>query len=135
MLTKKLILLLFCLLACLTSTNAQDSLLLRDYKYIRQTDPWLTSSNGAGLTRFQTQNIAETELSLQYRKGTLRDYYQSDKELLFDAIIESYYRVSSRTVVYGKMGYENYNGWGMTGSASWKLRLTIRARSTATPIN
>lgn len=117
MLTKKLILLLFCLLACLTSTNAQDSLLLRDYKYIRQTDPWLTSSNGAGLTRFQTQNIAETELSLQYRKGTLRDYYQSDKELLFDAIIESYYRVSSRTVVYGKMGYENYNGWGMTGSA------------------
>lgn len=120
MLTKKItyIALLFCLLLCHSNIlNAQDSLLLRDYRYIQQSSPWLTSTNAATLTRFQTQNIAEAELSLQYGKGALCNYYQADKELLLDAAIESYYRVSSRTVVYGKMGYENYNGWGMTGSA------------------
>ena len=98
-------------------TFAQDSLLLRDYAYIKQANPWLTGHHAAGLTRYQSNNIAEAELYLQYRKGGLVDYYRADKELQVGANIESYYRVSKKTVVYGKISYDNFNGWGMTGSA------------------
>ena len=73
--------------------QVQDSLLLRDYQYVKQQDAWLTSGNAAALTRYQAKNIAEANLSLRF------------------------YRVSRRTVVYGSIAYENANAWRTTGSA------------------
>ena len=44
--------------------QVQDSLLLRDYQYIKQQDAWLTSGNASALTRYQAKNIAESRCSI-----------------------------------------------------------------------
>ena len=51
-----------------------DSLLLRDYQFVKQSDPWLTQHNSAALMRFKAKNIAEAELSLNYGGGRLTEY-------------------------------------------------------------
>ena len=97
--------------------QVQDSLLLRDYQYVKQQDAWLTSGNAAALTRYQAKNIAEANLSLRYNRGGLTDYYESPEMLRLGAAVESFYRVSRRTVVFGSIAYENANAWRTTGSA------------------
>ncbi len=106
------------LLLCVTlSGHAQDSLLLRDYQFVKQENPWLTSGNAAGLTHYDTKNIAEVEAGLSYSKGELTNYWQSPKVLQATVGIEAFQRLSSRTVVYGSMCYDNYTGRDMAGSA------------------
>ena len=123
MLTKKLTYLLYGLLACHASPalTQTDSLLLRNYQSVKTADSWLTSSNAAALTRFSATNIAEAELSLSYGKGELTDFYDSPKVLQAGAAIESFYRLSRRTVVYGAISYDNWTGRDMTGSAFMHL--------------
>ena len=106
-----------CLSSAFSSSPSTDSLLLRDYAYIKHSSPWLTSQNAAGLTHFSNSNIAEAELRLGIGKGGLVNYYESPKTLTFDGGIESFYRISQRVVLFGGMSYENYTGRKMTGSA------------------
>ncbi len=96
--------------------NSQPSLLLRDYQFVKNDDPWLTSRNAAALTRFATENIAEAELSLTCGRGGFVDYSESPHALQADAAIESFFRLSPRTVVYGSMSYNYFDGKDMTGS-------------------
>ncbi len=110
-----------CLLfPCLTAT-AQDSLLLRDYQYIKGSDAWLTSLNSAALTRYQHKSIMEAEVFVSHSKGGLTNYDGSDHVLEAGAAIESFFRISPRTVVYGRMSYDNWTGRNMTGSAFMPL--------------
>ncbi len=110
--------LLFGMLAWpIADATAQDSLLLRDYRQVKQADPWLTHANAAALTRFSAASIAQAELSLTKGNGGLTDYYESPNTLLFDANVEAFYRLSRRTVVFGGISYNNYTGRDMTGSA------------------
>ncbi len=97
--------------------RAQDSLLLHNYQYVKTSDVWLTTNNAAALTRMATPKIAEANLSLAYGKGELTDFYDSPKVLQVGAAVESYYRLNSRTVVYGAISYDNWTGRDMTGSA------------------
>lgn len=108
--------LLFYLFTFLPLT-AQDSLLLRDYHFVKQYDVWLSSPNAAALTRFAAPSIAEAELSLTKGNGGLTDYYESPNTLEVNAAVEAFYRLGRRTVVYGAIGYDNYTGRDMTGSA------------------
>lgn len=72
MLIKKITTLLLCTFACHANTlSAQDSLLqndkllLRDYRYIEQSSPWLTQRNAAGLTLLgYGKSVAQAEVSL-----------------------------------------------------------------------
>ena len=105
------------LLATVLSVQAQDSLLLRDYSFVKRSDPWLTSANTSALTRFASTNIAEAELSLTRAKGGQVDYNDSPSVLQADAGVESFFRLSSRAVVFGGISYNNYSGDDMTGSA------------------
>ena len=105
---------------CLTVTldiQAQDSLLLRDYTFMKYSDPWLSSPNAAALTRFTYQNIAQAELSLSGEKGGFTNYNGSDDATLVNAYVESFYRYNQRTVFFGSMSYENFSGRHMAGSA------------------
>jgi len=120
MLTKKITSTLL-LWALALSVHAQDSLLLRNYQFVKQYDPWLTSSNGAALTRYQAKNIAEAEMVLNKGNGGLVDFWQSDNTLQAGAGIESFYRLNKRAVVYGAISYDNRTGKGMTGSAFMHL--------------
>ena len=91
--------------------------LYRDYHTLKRSDPWLTSSNAAALVRFVADNIAEAQLSLTGRKGGHTDYYDSPDVRQADAAIESFFRLSPRTVVFGSMSYHNFSGRDMAGSA------------------
>lgn len=117
MFTKKLTytLLLSCLLAC--HANAQDSLLLRDYRFVKHENAWLTSTNAAALTTLAAPGITEAEAHLTKAKGGLVNYYDAPDVLQGGVSIESLYRLSQSTVVFGAISYDNYTGKDMTGSA------------------
>ena len=112
---------LSCLLSVTTfvpasSLWAQDSLLLRNYSYITQADPWLTGSNTAAITRYDAANIAEAELSLNAQKGGFTNFSDAKKGIETKAGIESFYRVSRRTVLFGAMSFVSFSGKDMAGS-------------------
>lgn len=115
MLIKRLIILIF--LTCALKGIAQDSLLLRDYQFAKQQDSWLTSTNAAALTRFDKQNISEAELSLTHQRGGFTNFYGSPNMLQASAGIESYFRLTKRTVLTGSISYNNLSGKEMAGSA------------------
>lgn len=122
MLLKKVIYLTL-LLGVASACYAQDSLLLRNYQFVKQHDAWLTSSNGAGLTHFQQPNISEAEMSLQYATGGLTQFGGASNVLQATAGVESFYRISQRTVVFGAISYDNWTERNMTGSVFIKERL------------
>ena len=122
MLIKKIAISLFlCMLV--VCTNAQDSLLLRDFKFVSQSDPWLTHRNAAALTRFSANNIVKTEVSVDKGNGGLVDYSDSRNTLAADGNVESFYRLGSRVVTYGTISYTGWSGRDMTGSAFMQERL------------
>ncbi len=126
MLIKKVTLLAYVALLPLGGLAATDSLLLRDYQYIKQQDPWLTHQHAASLTRFNSRNIADAQLSLSYGGGRLTEYYGAPEVLQAGAAVESFFRISQRTVVFGHISYDNWTGRDMTGSAF--LHLTPQQR-------
>lgn len=105
------------ILAVASLCYGQDSLLLRDYQFVKRTDAWLTSQNAAGLTRFSHSAISEAELSLKKSKGGLVDWYESPDHFQATASVESFTRISQRTVVFGAMTYDNFSGRDMAGTA------------------
>lgn len=105
------------ILAVASSCYGQDSLLLRNYQFVKRTDAWLTSQNAAGLTRLNHPSISEAEVSLTKSKGGFVDWYQSPDVLQVTANVESFTRISQRTVVFGAMTYDNFSGRDMAGSA------------------
>lgn len=123
MLTKKLTYLVFTFLVCCVSIAAQDSLLLRDYSFIKQSSSWLTQRNAAALTLCDNKNIAEAELLLSHGSGKLTGISGSPSLTTLQAFIESYYRINPRTVVFGAISYDNQSGSDMTGSVFMQQRL------------
>jgi len=69
------------------------------------------------LTRYRQPNIAETEVALTHQRGALTNFNGSPDLLQASASIESYYRISSRTVLSGSISYDNISGKDMGGSA------------------
>ena len=116
--------LLFSMLLCHSNTlNAQDSLLLRDYRYVQQSSPWLTQRNAAALALYDSRNIAEADLSLSHASGELTGFSGSPSLTTLQVAIESYYRISPRAVVLGGISYDNFSGSDMTGSVFMQQRL------------
>lgn len=115
MLIKKLICSI-CLLGPL-SIEAQDSLLLHDYQYVKQADPWLNSTNAAALTRFGNGKMAWAELAVDGMTGGLTNYNGASEALCMKGNIESFYRFNPRTVFFGSISYEKFWGQHMAGSA------------------
>ena len=105
------------ILAVASSCYGQDSLLLRNYQFVKRSDSWLTSQNAAGLTRLCSPSVSEAELSLTKSKGGLVDWYQSPDLLQATANVESFTRISQLAVVFGSMTYDNFSGHDMAGTA------------------
>ena len=115
---------LFSMLLCRSNTlNAQDSLLLRDYRYVQQSSPWFTQRNAAALALYNSRNIAEADLSLSHASGSLTGFSGSPSLTTLQVAIESFYRISPRAVVFGGIGYNNLSGDDMTGSVFLQDRL------------
>lgn len=110
-------------LLVLSSLEAQaqtvktDSLLMRDFSYVMQSDPWLMGNNPSALIRFGSSTLSEATVSMTVGNGGFVNYDQSPHTLTFGASAESVYRLSPRTVVYGHMSYQNESSSNMAGSA------------------
>lgn len=109
--------------ASIPATAQQDSLLLRDYRFVQQTSPWLTQRNCAALTLYQQKIIALAEVAFSAGGGKLTNFGGATEAWQIGASVESYYRVSKRTVTYGAISYDNYTGREMTGSVFMTQRM------------
>ena len=89
----------------------------RDFAFEQDSSAWLTSDNAAALTRFSMPSISRADVYGQLQRGGFVDYCQSPKSTEAGASVESYYRLSPKTVVYGRMSYDNFAGRDMAGSA------------------
>lgn len=88
----------------------------RDFGFERDSSAWLTSENAAGLTRFSSANISQATIYGELQRGGWVDYSQSPKATEAGASVESYFRLSPKVVVYGRMAYDNFSGRDMAGS-------------------
>ncbi len=98
-------------------TEKTDSLLMRDFSYVMQSDPWLMGNNPSALICFGSSTLSEATVSMTVGNGGFVNYDQSPHTLTFGASAESVYRLSPRTVVYGRMSYQNESSSNMAGSA------------------
>ena len=80
-------------------------------------EPTIAGKNAAAFTRYTFENIGVAELSLTKGKGGFVDFSGSPDVLSVDASVESFFRLNSRAVVYGKISYTNFSGHDMAGSA------------------
>lgn len=99
-----------------TALPADTTPHFRDFNYVKQANPWLTSPNAAALTRYNQRNISMAEVRGSMAKGDLVDYSQSSNVVQAGAMVESFFRINPRTVVYGRMDYDNFAGKNMLGS-------------------
>jgi hypothetical protein len=84
---------------------------------VKQQDPWLTSYNTAALIRYAHSNIAEAELSATKENGGFTNFNKPSDAFQLNTGIESFYRISHRTVLTGHISYQSYDGKDMAGSA------------------
>lgn len=97
---------------------AQNSeTILPDFEYVSHSDPWLRSNNASGLSKFTLSNISYADVSFNKDNGKFINYYQSDDSYTLGGKAESYYRMSPKVVVYGRISYDSFNGKHMGGSA------------------
>lgn len=93
-----------------------DSLLRRNSDFVTDADPWIPNLNAASLTRYKADNLSWASLQADYGYGGFVNYNESPRSLHIGASAESLFRLSSRTVVYGRMSYDNDGLHDMTGS-------------------
>ena len=102
----------------ISSLVAQDRHVTNNsFDYLRQAEPWLTSTNAAGLQHLPIQQISSVELFLNKSNGGFVNYYQSNNSLDWGARTESFFRLNPKVVLYGKVDYSNFTGKNMGGSA------------------
>ena len=105
---------------CPPGLAAQDSSgSWRDFDCVRGSEVWLTGYNASGLFRLPeaVQRISFAQVSAIKNNGDFVNFYQSNNSYTFGAQTESFYRMSPKVVVYGKMEYRNFTGQNMGGAA------------------
>ncbi|MDR0699213.1 MAG: hypothetical protein LBG28_08365 [Tannerella sp.] len=104
---------------CSAYTVAQDTvgIVWKDYDYIKYSDARLTGYNAAGIRYLPVNKIASASIYVNERYGKFINYHQSDDSYDHGVQTESFYRLSPGIVFYGSVGYENFTGKNMGGSA------------------
>jgi hypothetical protein len=104
---------------CSAYTTAQDTagIVRKDYDYIKHSDARLTGYNAAGIRYLPVEGSASATVYVNKGYGKFIRYHQSDNSYNFGAQTESFYRFSPGIVFYGNVGYENFTGKNMGGSA------------------
>ena len=109
-------LLLLALPLASTALPADTTPDFRDFNLVKQANPWLTSPNAAALTRYNQRNISVAEVRGSVAKGDFVDYSQSSNVVQAGAMVESFFCINARSVVYGRIDYDNFAGKNMLGS-------------------
>ena len=99
----KLTIVLYANLLCL------PAMAQRDFKLTQQRNPWLTANNAAALTTYADSTIAHATLSYRHDGGKLHTMSEGKRQETYDADVQSYYRLSSDIVAYGRATYSRHN--------------------------
>ncbi len=87
------------------------------YEYVYGSNPWLQSSNAAGLQSLTIPDISTAETFFNKKNGKLVNYYESDNSLAYGAEARSLYRLNPKVVFFGEVRYTGFEGKNMGGSA------------------
>ncbi len=109
----------FCTALLLTAvcavTGAQPRRGMYDFQFIREDNPWLTSSNASGLSSLQADRTSYVEAFFRKDDGGLVGNNGSDNALQAGLCTESYVRISDRISFFGRMAYKYTHGKNMGG--------------------
>lgn len=96
--------------------HTSDTLGRCEIRYVKELESWLSGQNPAGLTAVTAPNLFEATLSATRSAGKWVNYYQSPDSFEAGASVESYYRYSPKTLLYGRVEYSYFTGRDMGGS-------------------
>lgn len=86
--------------------------------FIRQSEAWLSGNNAAGLRYTPIDVISEIDISAAFNKGSFVDYNQSAQSSSYGVQAGTYYRLNKRTMLFGRISYQNSTGQDM-GASVW----------------
>mgnify|MGYP003292056176 CR=1 FL=1 len=86
-----------------------------DFKYVQDANPYLTSSNAAGLGRYNEPQVSLVELGFLKDNGGLVGIDGSDDDWKAELGTESYVRISDRIAFWGRLSYSYFKGKNMGG--------------------
>ena len=87
----------------------------QDFEYVRDTSPFLTSSNAAGLGRLGEGKTAQATVSFLKDDGSLVGLDASSDSWKAGAQTQAYARISDRMAFWGKLSYSYFSGKEMGG--------------------
>lgn len=96
---------------------------LYDFEYSADSIGWQQSENQSQLFRNHVEQAGRAALSYGYRGGELRSFNEAGHEHVADARGEAYFRLSSRTSVYGLASFASQREVSVSGSAFLDERL------------
>lgn len=102
-------------LFCLPSRGQQPQRNVYEFDFIKASNPWLTSSNAAGIGTLQVDRSSFVEAYFNKEDGGLIPVEGSDNSLLAGALTESFVRISDRIAFHGKLSYSYFHGKNMGG--------------------
>lgn len=102
----------------LAAQDSASALKLTDnYLFIKDSNPWLSARNPAGLIHLDTLRISTASVSAEAVSGSFRDYNDASKIFSIGARAESFYQLNKSLVFFGIVEYQNSSLKGSEGSA------------------
>lgn len=86
-----------------------------DFDFIKTSNPWLTSTNAAGLNMLQVDRTSFVEAFFDKENGGLIPVEGSDNSWQAGAGTESFVRISDRIAFHGALSYSYFSGRNMGG--------------------
>ena len=94
-----------------------DAQLYDDYFFVKESNPWFTARNAAGLVHIDTARISTAAVSAEYIGGKFKDFNEAEKSLSLGAGAESFYQLGRSLVFFGSVRYRNTAFRNIAGSA------------------
>lgn len=102
-------------MVCIQSEGQAPQRNMYEFDFIKNTNPWLTSANAAGLGLLQVDRTSFVEAYFNKEDGALVPVEGSDNSLLAGAQTESFVRISDKIAFHGKLSYSYFHGKNMGG--------------------
>lgn len=103
------------LLSETSSAQKTERKALHDFDFVESSNPWLSSSNAAGLSTFDYDKIASARAFFNKNNGGLIMPEGSDDSIEAGADTKAYIKISDRLFFSGSLSYSNFMGENMGG--------------------
>ena len=112
---KKITAILLLSAACLQAAGQNPQRNVYEFDFIKESNPWLTSFNAAGIGTLQVDRTSFVEAYYDKEDGGIIPVEGSDDSSLAGARTESFVRISDRIAFHGELSYSYFYGKNMGG--------------------